>query len=1084
MSLQLILGSSGSGKSHRLYQDVINESVISPKDNFIVIVPEQFTMGTQAKIVQMHPRHGTFNVDIVSFPRLAYKVFEELGIKEKEILDDTGKSLIIRKILEDHKDELTVFKKNIDKPGFVEEIKSAISEMLQYGVSTENLSEVISKNDDRELFSHKLRDLSLVYSTFKRDIREKYIASEEILEVLCKIAPKSDILHDSIITLDGFTGFTPIQYRLIGILLEYCKKVTITLTIDSNERENVTDGISELFYLSKNTIQRLYRLADERHIEVLPPVKMDDKIPVRFGESKELTFLEKNIFRYNDAGFPAKCESIRIYEGNMPKSEIAYVTGEIKRLVAENGYHYRDFAIVSADIETYGELAVNILAQNDIPSFLDYKRNVMGNAAVNFIRSALKIVEEDFSYESVFGFLKTGFVDINQHDIDILDNYCVALGIRGFSKYNSLWIRKTKSMEASGLSMDYINSIREKVVSLLDGLRTAVKSCHTVKDYCMALYEFMVFSDLERKLHIRAEIFAGANDFSRKGEYEQVYGKIIRLLDKFVALLGDEKMDFRQFNDILDAGFSEIKIGLIPQALDAVMIGDIERTRLENIKILFFVGVNDGIIPKHSGDGGLISETDKEIFKESNVELSMTEREKVFVQRFYLYLTMTKASNRLYLTYAKIRPDGNAGKMSYLLTGIRKLFPNLCIYTDESSQSVLRLVKIPKCSMRWKFVEEKIDKDVAEKLYGDDYMTSISAVESYYACAFAHFITYGLRLSQREVYSIKATDIGTLYHDTLERVAYKINKENKSFTTLTDEDRLRIVTESVNEITTDYGNTILYSSKRNEYMITRLITMTDRTVWAVGKQLVKGKFNPTEFEKNFYLADKVRGRIDRIDTYEDEENVYVKVVDYKTGDSDFDLLDTYYGLKIQLVTYMNAAVAMERKKHTDKNIIPAGMFYYNISNPFVDETDDAEKAILDKLRVKGVVNGDGAVVEMLDEDRCGKSLVIPASFNKDGVIKEAGNVLSGEGINLLSGHVDRLIDNSIKEITSGVIHARPYMQDKRTGCDYCSLRSLCGFNQKISECRYNGLQKYSPKEIFEMISKENGGNDNGTGLDQ
>lgn len=1070
MALQLILGASGSGKSFRLYEEVIEESIRNTQNNYIVIVPEQFTMGTQEKIVKMHPAHGVLNVDIVSFPRLAYKVFEELGIEEREILDDTGKSLIVRKILEDKKEEFVTFKKNIDKPGFVEEIKSAVSEMLQYGVTPEELIRVTEEIPENPLLKFKLNDLANVFEGFKSYISGKYIASEEILEVLCRVAAQSEMIRGSIVTLDGFTGFTPIQYRLIRILMECCQKVTITVTIDSGEKMNVLDGMENLFYLSKNTIQKLYRIAEESGIEIKKPVIMEDEVPVRLKESRGLTFLEKNIFRYGNRYFTEADESIKIYEGNMPKNEIAFAAGEIKRLIMEKGYHYRDFAIVSADIETYGELAVNILSQNDIPTFLDYKRNVMGNAAVSFIRGALQVLEEDFSYESVFGFLKTGLTDITKEEVDILENYCLALGIKGCKRYDSLWIRKTAKMEKADISMEYVNSLREKVIGIFRDFRTEIKDAVTVLDYCNVLYSFMVRMGLEERLCKKAQEFAAAGDLALKGEYEQVYGKIIGLLDKFAALLGEEKMGFAEFCDILDAGFCEIKVGLIPQAADAVMIGDIERTRLENIKVLFFAGVNDGIIPKQSGSSGIISETDKEILKEKKVELSMTEREKVFIQKFYLYLNMTKPSNRLYLSYARICSDGTSRKMSYLLISIRKLFPNIRIMNENSEKEVLCLVKIPTTSFRWKFAEEKIAGNLAKTLYGSNYLTSISAIERFSACAFAHFVTYGLRLEEREIYDIKASDIGTLYHNTLERFSEKLVKEEKTFTEINDEDRKRLITESVLEITTDYGNTILYSTKRNEYMIGRVISMADRTVWAVASQLKKGRFEPVDYEKNFVLKDKVRGRIDRIDTYEDQDSVYVKVVDYKTGESDFDLLDTYYGLKIQLVTYMNAAIAMEQKKHPDKEIIPAGMFYYNIKNPFVEDTEDIDAAILEKLRVKGVVNADSKITAALDDTRSGKSLAIPVSYTKDGEVKSSSNVLATDKINQISQHVEDMIYDSMEEILSGTITVNPFMRNKKTGCDYCTFRSLCGFDEKIPDCKYHGLKNISEEEIFNRLS--------------
>lgn len=1082
MSLQLILGSSGAGKSYRLYKDVIEESMLNHEDNIIVIVPEQFTMGTQEKIVKMHPDNGVLNVDIVSFQRLAYKVFEELGVQSREILDDTGKSLIIRKILENKKEELATFTKNVNKPGFVEEIKSAISEMLQYGVDIESLKQVMDKIDSNSLLEHKLMDIVTIYEGFKNIIEDKYIAKEEVLDILCKVIPQSKIIRDSSITLDGFTGFTPIQYRLISMLMEYCKKVTITVTIDSTEKINVMDGMSNIFYLCKNTISKLYSIADSKHIDILEPIIIEDAMPYRLRNSKALMFLEKNIFRYNNSEFIEADDSVAIFEGSTPKSEIAFAAGMIKELITKEGYFYRDFAIVSADIDTYGELGVNILSQNDIPTFLDYKRNVMGNLVVSYIRNALLVIEENFSYESVFGFLKTGFTSITREETDLLENYVLAMGIRGYSAYDKIWIRKSRSMEKTDTSVEGINVIREKFLNIFSTFKDNMKSCATVYDYSKALYEFLLEGEIERKTLEYAKTPEISSNISLKGEYTQVYGKIMELLDKFVTLLGDEKVTLREFNDILDAGFNEIKVGLIPQSKDAVIIGDIERTRLENVKVLFFVGVNDGIIPKSNAGGGIISEYDKEILKENNIELSMTEREKVFIQKFYLYLNMTKPSHKLYMSYSRLCADGEGRKMSYLLISMGKMFPNIPIIDENRANGIIRLVKIPKSDITWSFQEEALDENTAKELYGADYTTSISAIEKYSSCAFSHFISYGLRLWEREMYDIKATDIGNLFHNSLERFSQKLIKEGETFTTISEEKRKQLVEESVMEISTDYGNTILLSSERNKYMLNRVITMTDRTVWAIAKQLEVGKFMPTEYEKVFSYKDKVHGRIDRIDTYEDNDNVYVKIVDYKTGNSDFDLQDTYYGLKIQLITYMNAAIQLEKKKHPYKNIVPAALFYYNIKDPFVDDINNPEDAMLQELTTKGIVNSGFNTVEMLENKeivaqrnagatRSRNSVVLPVKYKTDGSVEESSNVLTDEKLTALSEYVDDIIDRDMENIYKGDIEVKPYYKDKKTGCDYCEMKALCGFDDRIPDYNYNPLKNISDEEIFKQLTE-------------
>jgi ATP-dependent helicase/nuclease subunit B len=1050
----------------------------NPDTNYFIIVPEQFTMATQRKIVGMHPNHGIMNVDILSFPRLAYRIFEEVGVKQHEILDDTGKSLVLRKVIEEHKSELRYFARNIGKAGFVEEMKSVISELLQYSVSAEDLLRLQNDLTDNPILKYKLSDIEVLYKGFHDFIQDKYIASEELLEVLCGVIKKSQMINNSVVVLDGFTGFTPIQYRLIEILLELCSKVTVTIQIDSAEKLNVMDGMENLFHLSKTTAAHLNYLADRTRTQMLPAVVMEDAVPYRLNKAPELAFLEKNIFRSGRNVYTGTQEGrLRIYEGTNPKNEIDYAAGEIKRLITEQNYHFGDFAVVTADMENYGYLAGNIMEQNDIPCFVDYKRNIMGNVIVECIRSAMEVVEKDFSYESVFRFLKTGISGLKEDEIDQLENYVLALGIRGFSRWNKKWIRTYASRHEMTITIERLDELREQVVELLEEFRTNLRSSATVREYCTAVYQFMVRLKLSERAGEYTKWFEEQQDIGMSGEYRQCYGKIIGLLDRMVTLLGEEKLGFSEFVDILDAGFGEIKVGLIPQKKDSVIIGDIERTRLDNVKVLFFLGVNDGNIPKNGGRGGVLSSVDREIMAQKNIVLSPDERENAFIQRFYLYLVLTKASDRIYLSYSRLGADGKALRVSYLIGQLRAMFPHVCIDSAKTAAAVLRTVRIPKSLLRWNGVTNvPISPEHAKQLYGQELSQSASRIEQFYQCVFAHFVSYGLRLEERAIYDVNSADIGTLFHDTLERVSEKIQKDGSGFTEITAQRRRELVEEAVLEAATDYKNLVLFDSERNRYFVKRLTDMTDMTVWAIGEQLKHGRFVPHYFEQPFHTAEHIVGRIDRIDTYEDNENVYLKIVDYKTGNSDFDLNDAYYGMKLQLITYMQAAEQMEQKLHPDKKICTAGVFYYNIKTPFAEDDSDQDtidRQLLEELRMKGLVSSAKEALAALENEPEGKSVAIPATFQKDGSVKESADVLTQDQMKLLSAHARKMILRARKDMEEGSTELNPYKKDGKTACDYCPYGAVCGFDPKIGGYTYHNIHTCSDEEIWEKLGEEN-----------
>ena len=805
MSLQFITGGSGAGKSEYLSRLVCEESVRRPHDNFIVVVPEQYTMETQKKLVHMHSRKGILNIDVVSFERLAYKVFEELGGGNRPVLDDTGKNLIVRRVLEKEKKKLDYFGSSIEKTGFVSELKSVISELLQYGITPQQLGEIGENVKEKQQLSAKLKDIRLVYKEFMAFLSTNYITSEEILDVLCGLVEKSKLIAGSEIIFDGFTGFTPIQYKLMRLLLVYSKGIKISVTIDKKERPTGHEGWNNLFFMSKEMMNRLIAICEEEGINVDDTVCVDRDINYRYEGAKDLAYLERNLFRYKGGVYTGTPENIRIYEGSNPKEELQYIVSEILQLTRKEGFRYRDIAVVTADLETYGKVAANMMKQNDIPAFLDYKRSVAANPYVEMLCSALEIVEKGYPYDTMFRYLRTGLTGISRHDIDMLENYCLAVGIRGSRAWHEPWKKKMKRSTYQP-ELETLNALREQIMAPFLNLEAVLKDKEAnVRAYVTAVYEFVT------ALHSAEQIKALSECEPAGNEYEQLYAKVLELFDRIVELLGEEKVSLKEFNRIVAAGFEEMKVGLLPPTSDCVMIGDIERTRLDNVKVLFFAGVNDGVVPKKNENCSVLSETDRSILEAQEIVLSPSAREKAFIQKFYLYLMMTKASHRLYLSYAKKSSDGKTALPSYLIRNVRRMFPDVRITDADGQDGQFVYLKIPKQDIEWNTENyiKTLSENAALLLYGTQLKGSISAFETYASCRFAYFLEYGLKLSQREEYRFAVQDFGTVLHGVLEDVSRQLKEEKKSFSLLSDEERKKRVSESVVRIAAEYGNTIL-----------------------------------------------------------------------------------------------------------------------------------------------------------------------------------------------------------------------------------------------------------------------------------
>ncbi len=1203
MSLQLFLGSAGSGKSYQLYREVIEESRKHPDINYLVIVPEQFTLQTQKDIVTMHPEHGVMNVDILSFLRFAYRIFEEVGGDDYPILEDTGKSMVLRKVVAEKRKDLILFGTNVKKTGFINELKSLLSELYQYNVSEEDFGRMQEVAEKKPVLKAKLADLHTVYEGFRGFMKERYITAEEIFMVLNRVIDRSEWIKGTVICLDGFTGFTPCQYQLISKMLTYAKKVMVTVTLDPRERIDGEGKEHQLFGLSHKTIKKLYQLAEDSKAVTLEPVyaekRSKSKVPYRFRKSEALAALEQNLFRYPYQTYGKEQGDIRIHSTRDRNCEVAFVAREIKRLVREEGLRYRDIAVVTGDVKEYGRIAKRLFLQSEIPCFIDYKKDILSNPFVELLRAAVVVVSEDFSYEGVFRYLRSGMTGCTKEEIDILENYVLATGIRGHKRWAEPFVRRYRSREP--LQLGAINEIRVKFMEEIEPLYVVLKNREkTLRDYTTALYELGVDLRIEQKLEEYRSSFIEAGQPLIAKEFEQVYRIVMDLYDQMVLLLGDEHCSLKEFSEILDTGFVEVKVGLIPPGVDEVVVGDTQRTRLKDIRALFFIGVNEGIVPKAIGSGGILSDIERELLINNDIELAPTKRQQSFTDQFYIYLNMTKPKEKLYITYHKVNEEGKSVNPSFIINKVRQLFPKLSVIDESDTRECnvrllpesragilsddkagilsengagilsegkagilpedqviilsedqadilpedqvrilsedqadilpedqvsifqeyiervlqdnglnylaegLRSYNQKETSELWRelylyyredpdrrkildrlvegafFVnrERGISKAAAKLLYGSELKGSVTRLEKYAGCAFAHFLSYGLSLEQRQEYKLAIPDIGTIFHNAIDHFSKRLDTGEYTWHTIPDDVREQWAVESVAYAVEQYESSVLRSSARNEYMIKRMERITVRTLWALCNQIKQGAFEPWGYEKQFNHAPDVMlsltGRIDRLDIYEEGNKVYVRVIDYKSGNTYFDLSSVYYGLQQQLSVYLSAALDYLGREYGGKEIVPAGIFYYHIDDPIVAKSDQAEEDIYKSLRMNGLVNEDKKVIGLMDsklagEDRTlrasAKSDIIPVETNKEGELGKRSVVATEKQLKALVDYVNSKLAEDSRQILQGDSVLNPYRMGEAAACTYCEYRGACGFDSRLPGYAYRNLSKKQVDEI-------------------
>lgn len=1139
MSLRFCFGPSGSGKSHRIYEEIMQRAAEEPGRNFLIIVPDQFTMQTQKDLVMRSDRDGILNIDVLSFGRLSHRILEEVGTKEMPVLDDTGKSLVLQKVAADLKEQLPAMGSLLHKQGYIHEVKSAISEFMQYGISTQDMDKLITSAQKRGALAMKLKDLKTLYRGFQDYIRDHFITTEETLDVLRRSLSKSKILKGSVVVFDGFTGFTPIQNRLIQELMRVCAETIVTVTIGVGEDPYKMDGEQKLFHLSKKTVADLGKLAAEAEVERGADLFVKGG-PNRFAKAPALHYLEQNLFRYQYEPYAGEQQEIHMFEALSPREEVHQTALYIRHLIREQGMTYRDIAVVIGDLEGYASYVETEFGQLEIPCFLDRTRGIVLNPMIEYIKSALQLYIKDFSYDTVFHFLRSGMADISREEIDELENYVIRTGARGYRTYSRLFTRRTEELQgnaegseqAEEKTMERLNRIRQQFMDAVEILHMG--SREKAGDYVSHLYDFLEQNQVQQKLLNYQQQFEKEGDLSRAREYAQIYRLVMDLLDQVYELLGEEEISRQEFADILEAGFGEITVGTIPQNVDRIVVGDMERTRLKQVKVLFFLGVNDGNIPKNASKGGIISDMDREFLIESGTEMAPSPRQQMYIQRLYLYLNMTKPSEQLYLSYAKVNSEGKGIRPSYLIDTVRKLFPAMSVeypqnrsrleqiegrqegarylaeelreyvegtLPEEERQDFYLMYRayeadaagrdlLTRAAFR-RYRESGLSRIVARALYGQQLENSVSRLETYAACACRHFLQYGLSLQEREEFGFEASDMGTVYHAVLENFAGKLAESNLTWWDFTEDFAAKAVKESVEAYAATYGETVLYSSARNEYAITRMSRILTRTVLTLQKHLKQGSFQPDDYELSFRFAEDLdsihvdlsedekmhlQGRIDRIDVSEDAEHVYVKVIDYKSGNRKFDLAALYYGLQLQLVVYMNAAMEMESRKHPDKEIVPAALLYYHIDDPTIETpvelTDEQiNEQILAKLRMNGVVNSDPEVVERLDRYMQDKSVVIPVEKKKDGSFSARSGVLSREEMQLISSYVDAKIRSIGREILDGKIAANPYEKGNEEACTYCAYKKVCGFDGSIPGYEKRQLEDLDKQALMQRMQE-------------
>lgn len=1138
MKIRYILGSAGSGKFTACVNDILKKQRLFPNKTNILIVPEQFSAYAEKVLVNNTAENVIVNTQVLSFKRLSYQIFSDIGSSKKVVLEDCGKSMIIRKILRNLQDELLYFTENsYTNLGLIEKILTIIQDFFKYNVTLDKLQEFlethqhISKNEN---LIDKIHDLKLIYQEYLNYIEKDYITSDEILDILAGCISKSKFIENSEIWIYGFTGFTSQELNVIENMSKKVEKINIAL-LSNSENTDVSDvDIFDPFYEVKVTIKKIEKIRINNNLEKEVLYLDKENSLNRHFNNPELLYLSQNYLSYDSNFYLKSVQNIEIFSCNNKYTEIENIAKKIIDLVRDHGYQFNDIGVVLSDT-SYSKTINSIFNKYEIPYFLDFKKSIKDHLLVNLICSALDIIIYNWSYVSVFQYLKTGFIlgygdesfTIKKEDINSLENYVIAYGINGY-KWNLDW---KYGFDNLYFDKEQINNTKEKVLKSIKCLDFKKDNKYSVKEISIKIINFLKGLDISKKLEIIAEkdkTFNINGNSSKYEEHYQVWNSVMLILEKLVEILGEDEVTIEEYSKILKAGLEKNTIAIYPLTQDQVIIGDFKRTRFPKIKAMFVLTVNEGVIPPFIEDKEVISDVEKVILLDGGIEISPESTKLLCQENLYIYSKLTKPTEKLFLSYLSSDLDGKSKRASFVIERIRQIFKNLKVKVLNQNTNILDEIYTPRSTfekifelssiipfdnkneesiaikniLSWFFKDKvyklklesvesglkmlppqaSLSKNIISKIYkNNEIFFSVSKLEKFNSCQFRYFLEYNLNLKEREEYKLNNSDYGNFYHSILEQFSKLVfNNNNKVDYEKIDKYIENFAKQYVSSINTD----IFKNSQRYKNFLKNLKRVCKHSAYAIIKQVENGSFKPDGFEvkinadnstsiqlnNNYKIM--LNGKIDRVDLLKDKDKLYVKILDYKSYDNKLDFTKLYYGLQLQLITYLDAFIKSNGARFLEEEIFlePAGIFYFKIHEPILDlkEIKGEAHKLVNKIEssfdVKGLYADEEVVKRGINKDFNNKNSKVGRGVSR------SSNILNKGQFSELRNFSYNLIKETGEEITSGSIKINPYKHKNRNACEYCSYKNICNieFLENFKNSDEYGYKFLKEKELIDI----------------
>jgi ATP-dependent helicase/nuclease subunit B len=1162
MPVTFLIGRSGSGKTAKIWESVASAMEKDPLGTpIIVLVPEQGSFGAERGLLTAGNSRGSIRAHTLSFSRLAHRIKQETGGNANIPISDEGKKMLLYKIISRRKDELKLFGTSADRPGFVQRLNQLHTEMKRCCLGASDLDDQLSGLQDEAggnpILLSKLHDLQLVFGDLEKEMTQLYMDQEDRLVELAEHIQDSSFVRGAEIWVDGFHGFTPQEYVVLRQLMMYASKLTISLTLDKPYPPGLQPHELELFHPSAVTYIKLRGIAEEIGSEVQDEVLAPAVLP-RYSGNPVLAHLERGFdrrIRYN--GLEPVEEVITIRAAASRRAEVEGAVREILRLAREEGAKYGEIAVFTRNLGDYEHLVTPLFRDYGIPIFLDQKISELHHPLVEFLRASLDVVRRRWRYEDVFRCVKTDLLlpldeSITRSDMDSLENYVLACGIQGYRWTDGRSWKGIPSLSLEGgrkIDDEHLATMeqcRSVITSPLSGFEKRVKKSRNARELCTAVYQLLLDTEAAGKLERMSAVSLEKGQPENAREHRQLWNAVLDLLDQIVEMMGEEQIGFDIFAGVLETGLAELSMGLVPPALDQVLVGSMDRTRTQGVKYAFLLGFNEGVVPTQFQEDGILSEGERSYLEGAGMELAPGASRKLLDERFLIYNALTMPSTKLWVSYASADEEGKALLPSEVIRHLQLMFrigeqplaglplpgrPPLehmgYVGDREATLRMLILqlrqwqqgVEIP--ALWWDvynwFAENeewrprlnrllrslfyrnegiKLKRGTSLRLYGGSTLRgSVSRMEKFVSCPFSHFASYGLKLKDRQLYKLQAPDIGQLFHAALSEMAQKLQNEGRGWGSLSAEECRREAGETVERLSPMLQGEILMSSKRYAYISRKLKNIVGRASVILGEHARRGSFEPVGLELDFGPGKplpplritlpngcvmEIVGRIDRVDMAEGENGLLLRVIDYKSSHKDLKLHEVYYGLSLQMLTYLDVLLTYA-EQWLGRPALPAGTLYFHVHDPLLSSPngmnrEQAEQELLKRFKLKGLLTADREVVSLMDTglDK-GHSSIVPVALKSDGSFYSSASVATPDQWGQLLSSVRGTISEIGTRITEGDVAIQPYRIQQETACTFCSFRPVCQFDEAVEGNQYHNLAKPGKDVIWDLLSRKEGG---------